>query len=271
MDNRPIGLLDSGVGGLTVARELLRQLPNEEIVYIGDTRRAPYGPRSSEQIIEFTWDMVNFLLSKNVKMIVMACNTATAAALTEVKEKLDIPVIGVILAGATSAIQKTKDKKIGVIATQASIRSGEYQRTINFKSSSIEVTSLACPKFVPIVESNEMHSDIAKRVVSETLAPLVGKVDTLILGCTHYPLLRSLIQETMGEQVRLIDSGAETVRDISVLLNYFLLNSEERQKCQHRFYTTAGVDSFREIAEKWLKLEPLHIEHAEIESFNKEK
>ena len=130
MDNRPIGLLDSGVGGLTVARELLRQLPNEEIVYIGDTRRAPYGPRSREQIIAFTWDMVNFLLSKDVKMIVMACNTATAMALEIVKEKLDIPVIGVILPGASSAIQKTKTNKIGVIATQASIRSDEYHKTI---------------------------------------------------------------------------------------------------------------------------------------------
>ena len=151
MDNRPIGLLDSGVGGLTVARELLRQLPNEEIVYIGDTRRAPYGPRSREQIIAFTWDMVNFLLSKDVKMIVMACNTATAMALEIVKEKLDIPVIGVILPGASSAIQKTKTNKIGVIATQASIRSDEYHKTIARKSSAVEVYSLACPKFVSIV------------------------------------------------------------------------------------------------------------------------
>ncbi|MFK5234283.1 glutamate racemase, partial [Lactococcus lactis] len=166
MDNRPIGLLDSGVGGLTVARELLRQLPNEEIVYIGDTRRAPYGPRSREQIIAFTWDMVNFLLSKDVKMIVMACNTATAMALEIVKEKLDIPVIGVILPGASSAIQKTKTNKIGVIATQASIRSDEYHKTIARKSSAVEVYSLACPKFVSIVESNEMESEIARKVVS---------------------------------------------------------------------------------------------------------
>ncbi len=242
MDNRPIGLLDSGVGGLTVARELLRQLPNEEIVYIGDTRRAPYGPRSREQIIAFTWDMVNFLLSKDVKMIVMACNTA-----------------------------KTKTNKIGVIATQASIRSDEYHKTIARKSSAVEVYSLACPKFVSIVESNEMESEIARKVVSESLVPLIGKVDTLILGCTHYPLLRSLIQETMGKEVRLIDSGAEAVRDISVLLNYFSINGQERQPLEHRFYTTAGVNSFREIAEKWLNIGQLQIEHTEIENFNKEK
>ena len=271
MDNRPIGLLDSGVGGLTVARELLRQLPNEEIVYIGDTRRAPYGPRSKAQIVEFTWDMVNFLLSKDVKMIVMACNTATAMALDEVKAQLDIPVIGMILPGATSAIQKTTSKKIGIIATQASVRSDEYRKIIHHKSSKIEVTSLACPKFVSIVESNEMESDIAKRVVHESLAPLVGKVDTLILGCTHYPLLRPLTQQEMGSEVQLIDSGAEAVRDISVLLNYFLLNGQERKEIQHHFYTTAGVDSFRLIAEKWLAIGHLNIEHAEIEGFNKVK
>lgn len=180
-------------------------------------------------------------------------------------------MIGVILPGASSAIQKTKTNKIGVIATQASIRSDEYHKTIARKSSAIEVLSLACPKFVSIVESNEMESEIAKRVVSESLAPLVGKIDTLILGCTHYPLLRSLIQETMGKEVRLIDSGAEAVRDISVLLNYFEINAHERKEYQHCFYTTAGVNSFREIAEKWLNIGHLHIEHAEIENFNKEK
>lgn len=265
MDNRPIGLLDSGVGGLTVVRELIRQLPNEEIVYIGDTRRAPYGSRSSEQITAFTWDMVNFLLSKNVKMIVMACNTATAAALDVVKAALDIPVIGVILPGASAAIQKTTGKKIGVIATQASVRSDEYRKTIQTKSPSIEVFSLACPKFVPIVESNEMNSSIAAKVVEESLQPLVGKVDTLILGCTHYPLLRPLIQKVMGSDVKLIDSGAETVRDISVLLNYFLINGEEREKLNHEFYTTAGVETFREIAENWLGIGHIKVMHAEIE------
>lgn len=265
MDNRPIGLLDSGVGGLTVVRELLRQLPNEEIVYIGDTRRAPYGSRSNEQIIAFTWGMVNFLLSKNVKMIVMACNTATAVTLDLVKEALDIPVIGVILPGASAAIQQTKNKKIGVIATQASIRSEAYQKAIHEKSPSVEVLSLACPKFVPIVESNEMDSAIAKKVVTESLQPLTGKVDTLILGCTHYPLLRPLIQKAMGKEVTLIDSGAEAVRDISVLLNYFVINGEERAQLHHKFYTTAGVQTFHEIAENWLGIGEVAVFHAEIE------
>lgn len=266
MNNRPIGLLDSGVGGLTVVREVLHQLPNEEIVYIGDTRRAPYGSRTKEQITAFTWDMVNFLLSKNVKMIVMACNTATAAALEEVKQTLDIPVLGVVLPGASAALQTTQTKKIGVISTQATLDSKVYVKNIMQRTSDAEVLSLACPKFVPIVESNEMNSEIAKKVVHESVQSLIGKVDTLILGCTHYPLLRPLIQEAMGSEVKLIDSGAETVRDISVLLNYFALISDKRQENHHEFYTTASVTPFYEIAHNWLDgLEDLKVFHAEIE------
>lgn len=268
MDNRPIGLLDSGVGGLTVVRELLRQLPNEEIVYIGDTRRAPYGSREKAQITAFTWDMVNFLLSKQVKMIVMACNTATAACLEEVKAKLDIPVIGVILPGASAALQVTHTKKIGVISTEATLKSGAYVKNILKRSSNIKIYPLSCPKFVPIVESNEMESEIAQKVVQESLHPLIGKVDTLILGCTHYPLLRPLIQKTMGDQVRLIDSGAETVRDISVLLNYFAINGEKREHLHHHFYTTASIKPFYEIAENWLGIKDLKVDHAEIEEKN---
>ena len=264
MDNRPIGLLDSGVGGLTVVREILRQLPNEEIVYIGDTQRAPYGPRSNEQITAFTWDMVNFLLSKNVKMIVFACNTATAVAIEEVRAALDIPVIGVILPGASSAIQKTINKKVGVIATQATVNSDQYRKVIQLKSSSVDVRSLACPEFVPLVESNGADSEEAQEIVAKALKPMVGKVDTLILGCTHYPLLRKLIQKEMGPDVQLIDSGSETVRDITVLLNYFDLNGEERQSLHHRFYTTGKAEDFQAIADRWLGSAKITAQHTEL-------
>ena len=264
MDNRPIGLLDSGVGGLTVVREILRQLPNEEIVYIGDTQRAPYGPRSNEQITAFTWDMVNFLLSKNVKMIVFACNTATAVAIEEVRAALDIPVIGVILPGASSAIQKTITKKVGVIATQATVNSDQYRKVIQLKSSSVDVRSLACPEFVTLVESNGADSEEAQEIVAKALKPMVGKVDTLILGCTHYPLLRKLIQKEMGPNVQLIDSGSETVRDITVLLNYFDLNGEERQSLHHRFYTTGKAEDFQAIADRWLGSGKIIAEHTEL-------
>jgi glutamate racemase len=264
MDNRPIGFLDSGVGGLTVVKEVMRQLPHEEIIYIGDSARAPYGPRPAEQIREYTWQLVNFLLKQDVKMIVFACNTATAVAWEEIKDALDIPVLGVILPGASAAIKNTTGGKVGVIGTPMTVKSDIYRKKINLLSPQTQVTSLECPKFVPIVESNEIHTSLAKKIVYETLQPLVGKVDTLILGCTHYPLLRSIIQNVMGHDVRLIDSGAETVRDIGVLLNYFLLNGEVREGLQHKFYTTASVTAFREIAYNWLGVD-IDVSHAVVD------
>lgn len=264
MDNRPIGFLDSGVGGLTVVKELMRQLPHEEIVYIGDSARAPYGPRPADQIREYTWELVNFLLTKNVKMIVFACNTATAVAWEEVKATLDIPVIGVILPGSSAAIKATRHKKIGVIATPMTVTSDIYRKKVESLDPSVRVISLACPRFVPLVESNETGSSLAKKVVYETLTPLKGRVDTLVLGCTHYPLLRPIIQNVMGPDVKLIDSGAETVRDISVLLNYFEINrSRELNHKQDVFYTTAGVASFQTIAENWLH-QSISVEHVSL-------
>lgn len=264
MNNKPIGFLDSGVGGLTVVRELMRQLPHEEIVYIGDSARAPYGPRPVEQIREYTWNMVRFLLTKDVKMIVFACNTATAVAWEEVKETLDIPVLGVILPGASAAIKSTTRGKIGVIGTPMTVSSGIYQEKINLLAPQMLVTSIACPKFVPIVESNEIESSVAKKIVYEALEPFVGKVDTLVLGCTHYPLLRPIIQNVMGPNVKLIDSGAECIRDISVLLNYFQINaSGDVADREHCFYTTASPESFKIIADQWLG-RSIYVEHVSI-------
>ena len=264
MDNRPIGFLDSGVGGLTVVSELMRQLPHEEVVYIGDSARAPYGPRPADQIRDYTWEMVRFLLTKNVKMIVLACNTATAVVWEEVKEALDIPVLGVILPGASAAIKATRSKRIGVIGTPMTVASDIYRKKIQSLSPEMAVESLACPKFVPLVESNELQSSVTKKVVYETLKPLAGRVDTLVLGCTHYPLLRPIIQNVMGPEVQLIDSGAECVRDISVLLNYFEINrSRQLEDCYHQFYTTANAASFAAIAKTWLH-QVVHVEHVEL-------
>ncbi|EHJ52782.1 glutamate racemase [Streptococcus macacae] len=264
MDNRPIGFLDSGVGGLTVVRELMRQLPHEEVVYIGDSARAPYGPRPAQEIKKYTWELVRFLLTKDVKMIVFACNTATAVAWEEVKEKLDIPVLGVILPGSSAAIKSTVSGNIGVIGTPMTIASNIYEKKIKDLSPQMTVNSLACPKFVPIVESNEIQSSVAKKIVYESLAPLAGKVDTLVLGCTHYPLLRNIIQNVMGPHVKLIDSGAECVRDISVLLNYFEINrSRNIDNKKHCFYTTANIASFKEIADSWLPV-TVKVEHVRL-------
>lgn len=266
MIKQAIGLLDSGVGGLTVMKEAMKQLPNESFYYIGDTARCPYGPRPEEQVKEFTWDLTKFLLEKNIKMLIIACNTATAAALTELKKELDIPVIGVILPGSRAAIKTTKLNRIGVIGTEGTIRSGEYKKAITKKLANTEVFSEACPKFVPLIESNQFSSSIAKKVVTESLQDLRRKkVDTLVLGCTHYPLLRPLIQNVMGDSVTLIDSGAETVNEVSVLLDYYDMAEEKSDHPNERkFYTTGSVNMFKDIASKWLELNECSVEHVSI-------
>lgn len=253
-NSQPIGFIDSGVGGLTVVKEALKQLPNENIIYLGDTARCPYGPRPAEQVVEYTWQMTNFLLEKKIKMLVIACNTATAVALEEIKEKLAIPVVGVILPGTRAAVKATHNQQIGIIGTAGTVKSASYEQAIKQKTPQAQVISLACPKFVPIVESNQFTSSIAKKIVAETLRPLRNKgLDTLILGCTHYPLLRPLIQNYLGERVHLIDSGAETVGEVSMLLDYFAIaNPPKSEKKLAKFYTTGSVQLFSDIASEWL-------------------
>lgn len=264
MKKQAIGFIDSGVGGLTVVKEAMRQLPNESIYYVGDTARCPYGPRPEEQVRKFTWEMTHFLLDKDIKMLVIACNTATAAALEDIKKKLAIPVIGVILPGSRASIKATKNNRIGVIGTVGTVKSDQYKKMIHLKDAKAIVTSLACPKFVPIVESNEYSSAIAKKIVAETLRPLKNDgLDTLILGCTHYPLLRPIIQNVMGDSVTLIDSGAETVSEVSTILDYFGLadNSKDRTHLEHNFYTTGSPQMFHEIASEWLDMEKITVEN----------
>lgn len=260
MDKRPIGFMDSGVGGLTVVKEAMRQLPHENFIYIGDQARLPYGPRSAKQVQQFAYELSCFLLTFNIKMLVIACNTATAEALDYIRERVTIPVVGVILPGTRAAIKATKNRHIGVIATEGTTRSQAYLRAIHQRAPHMTVTSLAAPKFVPVVESNQFNSPLAKQVVAETLAPLKKlTLDTLILGCTHYPLLRTTIQHYMGPQVTLIDSGAETVAEVSVLLDYFDLAVTDAQHqgiCE--FYTTAAPQSFNLIARNWLHLEAVN-------------
>lgn len=260
MNDQPIGFIDSGVGGLTVVKEAMKQLPNENFIYLGDTARCPYGPRPKEQVIQFTWEMARFLLNKKIKMLVIACNTATAVALDEIKEQLPIPVVGVIMPGTRAAVKATKNHRIGVIGTKGTVKSASYKHAIKEKNESTEVISLACPKFVPIVESNQFHSSVAKKIVFETLLPLKNKqLDTLILGCTHYPLLRPVIQDAMGKDVVLIDSGAETISEVSMLLDYFnISNVENKEKGYAEFYTSGSPHLFDQIAQDWLEKGKFH-------------
>lgn len=266
MVDKPIGLIDSGVGGLTVMKEAIRQLPNETFLYVGDTKRCPYGPRPEKEVIDFTWDMVHFLLKKDIKMLVIACNTATAVALKPIQEKLSIPVIGVVQPGSLASIKVTKNNQIGVIATEGTVKSNVYKETIQSKNRFSEVTSLACPSFVTLVEQNKYETVQAKQEVARVLSPLKSKgLDTLILGCTHFPLLRSFIQQTMGEDVTLIDSGAETIELMSTILDYEELNaSYTEEERHHQYFTTEEVGPFRKIASQWLGFEQLDVSHIDL-------
>lgn len=248
--NRAIGVIDSGVGGLTVANELMRQLPKEQLIYMGDTLRCPYGPRPEMEIKQFTWNMVNFLLEKQIKMLVIACNTATAYTLNELQEKLDIPVIGVIQPGARAAINVTKNNRVGVIGTEGTIRSEAYLKALHTIKSDINVTSLACPLFVPLVEKGILEGNQAYKVVEKTLKSINDEklnLDTLILGCTHYPLLKDIIQDVVGNDVKIISSSEETARETSTILEMNNLLNKGDLNPTHLFYTTGELAIFKKL------------------------
>ncbi|GGE42425.1 glutamate racemase [Pullulanibacillus camelliae] len=253
--NKPIGVIDSGVGGLTVAKEIIRQRPNESIIYLGDTARCPYGPRPKEEVRELTWRMVHHLLSQDIKMLVIACNTATAVAFEEIRDALPIPVVGVINPGARSALQVTRNYKVGVIGTIGTVNSNAYVHALHDIHPDIEVTQLACPLFVPLVEAGDLNSAQCKTIIEESLLPLKKTdIDTLILGCTHYPLLKPVIREVMGKHVQLIDSAKETAREMSTILSHNDIGAQEGTP-HHRFYTTGGKQVLRELVTQWLKLQ----------------
>ncbi|KRL54149.1 glutamate racemase [Furfurilactobacillus rossiae] len=261
----PIGFLDSGVGGLTVVKQALRQLPNETIRFIGDQARLPYGPRPAEQVVDFTWQMVHFLEKQGIKMLVIACNTATAAALPDLQKKMTIPVIGVIDPGSKAAIKASKNGHIGVIATEGTVKSGSYARAIHTQNATVDVQSVACPKFVTLVESNEYQAPIAKQIVAQGLQPFSNsKVDTLVMGCTHYPLLRPLIQNVMGSNVTLIDSGAETVNVVAQLLDVYHMAAKKKVGEDH-YFTTGSPAMFKTIAMQWLELSGMNVDKAVID------
>ncbi len=207
----PVGVFDSGVGGLTVAREIMRQLPNEKIVYFGDTARVPYGSKSKNTIIKYSKQIIRFLKTKGVKAIVVACNTASAMALEEIQPETDIPIIGVIKPGAKTAVEKTKNKRIGIIGTEATISSNIYKDIICEKDSSVTVVGKPCPLFVPLVEEGWIKDPVTREVAKRYLDYFRQEnIDTLVLGCTHYPLLRNTIGEIMGESVTLVNPAYET-------------------------------------------------------------
>lgn len=266
---QPIGVIDSGVGGLTVVHELMRQLPKEPLIYLGDTARCPYGPRPEAEVKQYTWEMVHFLLKKNIKMLVIACNTATAFTIKDLKEKLDIPVIGVIKPGARAAIKSTENNHVSIIGTEGTIRSRAYSYALRKIKPDIEVIPLACPSFVPMVEKGILDGPKAKSVVETTLAPILKQdmMDTLILGCTHYPLLKDTIQEVVGDKITVISSSEETARETSTTLDIHQISNHDDHITPHQFYATGDLEIFIEIAQRIFKdsnFEMLTIKHAEL-------
>lgn len=269
MRDLPIGFIDSGFGGLTVVKQSLKQLPNESIIYLGDNARAPYGPRSLKEVKRFIWQLTNFLREKGIKMLVIACNTGTAAALEEIRSSLAIPVVGVIHSGSRAAIKKTSNNRIGVIGTQGTVDSNLYQEIMQDKVNHLDIISLACPEFVHIVEKQEIDDPSSYQTIEERLRPLKeSHIDTLVLGCTHYPLLYKQIEEVMGEEVILIDSGSETINEVSTILDYFNLSrsAKEAKECppSQTYYTTGDPDSFAKFAREWLDNPSIQVKKCDI-------
>ena len=252
LHNAPIGVFDSGIGGLTVAREIMRQLPNERIVYFGDTARVPYGNKSRETVTRFSRQIVRFLQTQHVKAIVAACNTASAYALDELEKEVNLPMIGVVRPGATAAIEATRNGRIGVIATEATISSDIYRRYIEDDLNKVSVIGKACPLFVPLVEEGLWEDPVTEEIARRYLAELIDiDIDTLILGCTHYPLIRSTVGKVMGDKVTLVNPAYETARELKELLKREGLESEKRPELGtdlYRFFVSDAADKFQKFA-----------------------
>ena len=267
----PVGIFDSGVGGLTVAREIMRQIPNEKIVYFGDTARVPYGSKSKETITKFSRQIVHFLQEQKVKAIVAACNTASAYALDEIEKEIDIPLIGVVKPGAKAAAEATRNGRIGVIGTEGTIGSHIYSTYIKEIDPDITVMGKACPLFVPLVEEGLWQDPVTDEIANRYLGSLIDSdIDTLILGCTHYPLIRSTVVKIMGESVTLVNPAYETARELKALLaDENLLNEKgpELGGNRYRFYVSDMADKFQTFANSILKYGILSAKKINIEDY----
>lgn len=247
MNNGPIGVFDSGVGGLTVARELMRRLPREKLLYVADTGRLPYGTRPAAEVEAFTLQIIRFLQEKGAKLVVIACNTATAAGLEAARRAFTIPILGVIEPGARLAAEKTRNGKIGVTATPGTIASGAYVRAIKKINPALEVYGEPCPEFVPLVEKGVQDVGEARRTAEKCLHPLLEKgIDTLVLGCTHFPFLADIIQTVVGERVALVDPAVGTVAQVEEILREREMEAA-LDRPEHRFYTSGDPETFKTV------------------------
>lgn len=273
IDNKnaaPVGVFDSGVGGLTVAREIMRQLPNENLVYFGDTARVPYGSKSRDNIIRYSRQIIHFLKTKGVKAIVIACNTASALALDVVREESDIPIIGVVEPGARAALQITQTKKIGVIGTEATVQSAMYGKIIKGLDPTVSVIGKACPLFVPLVEEGFAKHKVTEEIIDYYLASMKeSDIDSLILGCTHYPLLRSRIRAYLGDKIQLVNPAYETAMDLKYILKESGMENagKEREHATYSFYVSDAADKFKQFANSILPYDIETTQQINIEEY----
>ena len=249
----PIGVFDSGMGGRTVVREMIRQLPHESIIYFGDTARVPYGPKSPDTVLRYSREITAYLKAEGVKALVIACNTATAHALPALRREYDMPIVGVIEPGARAAAGATKTKRVGVIGTAGTIKSRAYEKEIIKLVPDAQVTAQTCALFVPLVEEGWTDAEPTRAIARNYLAPLVAaEIDTLVLGCTHYPLMKTVIGNVVGREVRLIDSAYETARETAELLKANGLENTSPNQARYRFIASDAPDTFLALGERFL-------------------
>ena len=266
----PIGVFDSGVGGLTVVREMIRQLPNENIVYFGDTARVPYGSKSQNTIIRFSEQIIRFLKKKKVKAIVIACDTASALALDAVRDEFEVPILGVVIPGARAAVEATQNLKVGVVGTDATVQSGMYTKIIHGMNPEITVIEKACPLFVPLVEEGFKEHKVTQEIIDFYLESIKRTdIDAMILGCTHYPLLRSKIRAYMGDGIQIVNPAYETAMDLKKLLKeQDMVNDGQKAPYSHyEFFVSDAAEKFRHFANSVMPFDISKINVVNIEEY----
>ena len=265
MDPRPVGVFDSGTGGLTVLHECLVTMPHEDFLYLGDLARLPYGPRPLGEIRRYAGEIAGYLESQGVKLVVAACNAATSAALPELQERLEVPIVGVITPEAHAAVLTTRNRRIGLLATQATVTAGRYASLVHALDAGVRFFPVACPRLVPLIESDEPFGEPTVAAVREYAEPLKEEgVDTVILGCTHYPLIRPIFQRVFGRGVTLVFSAEETAREVAETLERKTIANEHGREGIYRFLTTGDPERFRTLGERFLQLPLGEVEQVAI-------
>ncbi|MBO8159844.1 glutamate racemase [Thermosyntropha sp.] len=248
---KPIGIFDSGIGGLTVVKTLIEKLPQESFIYFGDTAHLPYGDKTRDQLFGYAYSIIDFMRKKHVKAIIVACGTHSAVTLPSITEEYDFPILGVVKAGAKSAARLTRNGKIGVIATQATVNSLAYTKNIKEINCHLDIYEVACPRFVPLIEAGRLEGEETRKAVEEYISPLLRRnIDTLVLGCTHYPFLTPVIREFIGDKIILVDPAWETVEEMKDILKGQDLLSDSGILPEHKFYVSGDDSSFYEVGKR---------------------